>query len=506
VNGNYGSEDEEEEERIMHGRRGASPLLDGGDDSVQMIDDGPSYNDMANVADMDVEPTDEELEPEEDVEEEPVALPKRKGRPPRSIATASEAGTEPVRAAKKRGRPSKSASGDSEPRAQPTKRRRSQRSSLDEAQVEEAPEPEEVEADEEESEPKRRKTAKGKPGRKAASTNTDDQTDKPAQKKRGRPKAAAAEGGDDSVLVPRGPPLPKARGLLITRREVPGGEGTFQTRSGRSSFRPLAFWRNERVDYDAEVVDDIGRGRGAGRIALPAIKEVVRVDEPEPTERRKYNRSRAGGRGAGRRRRRRDSDSEDDDSDPPEPWEEDTGEVWGEAVVWQPEHEFEPPAPEDELEVANQHLAVSRAGCKTSEVRGATFGFAKTLSLPFFGSGVVDLPPGSEKRPKNSRKMHMTFFVFRGRLSVTVGETQFRISKGGMWFVPRGEFFRSRTPNGRVSESADVGMQATTTASRTTTTSPRASSSRRVARLSRTRRILPCSRRKPCDVRCYRNF
>lgn len=74
------------------------------------------------------------------------------------------------------------------------------------------------------------------------------------------------------------------------------------------------------------------------------------------------------------------------------------------------------------------------------DISGAEFRFAKTLTLPFFGSGIVDLPPGGAKRSKNSRKMQMVFFVFYGRVTVEVGTpvTRFGIGKGGQWQVPRG--------------------------------------------------------------------
>lgn len=75
------------------------------------------------------------------------------------------------------------------------------------------------------------------------------------------------------------------------------------------------------------------------------------------------------------------------------------------------------------------------------DIRGAEFRFAKTLTLPFFGSGMVELPPEGAKRVKNSRKMQMVFFVFYGRVTVDVGTptTSFSIGKGGMWHVPRGK-------------------------------------------------------------------
>lgn len=75
------------------------------------------------------------------------------------------------------------------------------------------------------------------------------------------------------------------------------------------------------------------------------------------------------------------------------------------------------------------------------DISGADFRFAKTLTLPFFGSGMVDLPPGGVKRVKNSRKMQMVFFVFYGRVTVDLGSPMqnFSIGKGGMWQVPRGK-------------------------------------------------------------------
>ena len=75
------------------------------------------------------------------------------------------------------------------------------------------------------------------------------------------------------------------------------------------------------------------------------------------------------------------------------------------------------------------------------DIAGADFKFAKTLTLDFFGAGMVDLPPGCVKRMKNSRRMQMVFFVFYGRVTVNVGTppTKFSIGKGGQWQVPRGK-------------------------------------------------------------------
>ena len=65
--------------------------------------------------------------------------------------------------------------------------------------------------------------------------------------------------------------------------------------------------------------------------------------------------------------------------------------------------------------------------------------------MPFFGAGIVELPPAGFKRAKNSRKMQMCFFVHEGKVDVEVGAqghgeaNRFAISKGGVWVVPRGK-------------------------------------------------------------------
>jgi len=111
-------------------------------------------------------------------------------------------------------------------------------------------------------------------------------------------------------------------------------------------------------------------------------------------------------------------------------------------MYWYPEYEHAPPHDEDPVEVVEEELAISEPAIQLKDIKDATFKFAKTLTLPFFGSGIVDLPPGSEKRSKNSRKMQMVFFVHKGAVDVIIATNTFRISEGGQFFVPRGE--RSR--------------------------------------------------------------
>lgn len=252
----------------------------------------------------------------------------------------------------------------------------------------------------------------------------------PKPKAKAKPKALQEPDPDASLMqVQRGPPLPRARGLVSIRPD----SGVQQTRSGRRSYKPLEYWKGERVEYEtADVREDMFRA--GSRMVLPSIKEVYRVEEEEEQIRKRRR-----GRGKAKSSKRR-AEPEDEPEEELEEWEVDPGAVSGDVILWHPDHEVNPPGADEHVEVAEDRLAISSEAIQTHDIHDGTFRFAKTLNLSFMGSGVVDLPPGAEKRPKNSRKMQMVFFVFKGKVLVSVNETEFRISAGGQWFVPRGEF------------------------------------------------------------------
>ncbi|KAM0282964.1 hypothetical protein ACHAQH_002775 [Verticillium albo-atrum] len=480
VNRGQESMDEDEEESVLRGTRDDSPFLNGGDDSLAMVggDDAP-----------DDEPEAEATEQEESEAPSPAPEPpKRRGRPPKSAAKTKA--PEPVKA-----KPSMSSKGkkpaehraielptieggtdDSErdepvvrgrnaqtkgkkkdePSAkQASKRQRSTRSALgdDDTNLEEPIEEEEPEEVPSAKRPRKEtKTAKPVSRPPKAKATEPESTKKTAPAKAAKPVKEAAsvkpavaskpgrprksDVGEDSIIgrVQKGPPLPKARGLVSLKRQ--DSNAIHLTRSGRQSYRPLAYWRNEHVVHDEEDAwdDAISSKREHSRFLLPSVKEVVRVEEEDEGPKRRPGRTGKKGRPG---KAKRQVDEEED----PEPWELENGRVEGETVVWDPDYELNPPAPDEAVAFEQNELAIASSAIQTREIRDATFRFAKLLSLQFFGAGVVDLPPGTEKKPKNSRKNQMTFFVHYGKVLVTVNETQFRISAGGFWNVPRGNYY-----------------------------------------------------------------
>ncbi|KAI1095418.1 Mif2/CENP-C like-domain-containing protein [Rostrohypoxylon terebratum] len=430
--------DDDDDDAILRGRRKQPQQEEDDDDEDgEGIDAGGDEMDLVEEQDDPIEP---EPEPEEDLEEqtqeaEPTPpAKKRRGRKPKSpvqeeegessTAAAQSKETEGEPAKKQRGRPAKGAQSKKspEPTKQPAKRRRSERNSGG-SNVEE--QGEEQEDNVEERGTKRQRNNKTE--QKATVSK------QPATKEKGKPgrKRKSSGIGVDEPVVQRGPPLPKGRGLVALHREEEDNMRT--TRSGRHSYKPLQFWKGERLLYDEENRDIFEDKKQ--RFVMTTVSGVIRKTDvsDQPRKRRAGRPPKTGAKRGRRSSTIVEEEVERDD------WEYDPGRITGECIYWRPGQENQPD--DEEVVVAEEELAVSEAAIQLKDIKDATFRFAKTLTMPFFGSGIVDMPPGSEKRTKNSRKMHMVFFVHSGSVEVTVAQTEFRIGKGGMWFVPRGNHY-----------------------------------------------------------------
>ncbi|KAN0075975.1 Mif2 [Elaphomyces granulatus] len=228
----------------------------------------------------------------------------------------------------------------------------------------------------------------------------------------------------------------KGRGLYILKRDTPSTEqAATHTRSGRVSVRPLAYWRNERCIYgDGEA--EVGQ-----RFPLSTIKEIIRTEESLPEIKKG---------GVGKRKskkskstRSKEEESSDEDEDQPDPWEKEGGILHGYVRKWN----LEAQTGTDEEEVLD--IAYAPGGIETRDVKDSTFRFAKLLSSSFLGSGIVEIPPGGVKKPKNSKKMHMVFYVCHGRVQVDISGVQFSVGKGCIFQVPRGNYYSFANSYGR---------------------------------------------------------
>ncbi|KAF9779969.1 hypothetical protein IL306_000761 [Fusarium sp. DS 682] len=441
---------------------------DAHEEDTDETEDAPEPEDEGDVAD-DMDLLDKSLELVEDMgghssepesEPEPAPVPKA----PKASAKANSQRAEPEpKKPGRRGRPAKAkpveeerveeepAEEEPQETEEPVKGRRGRKpknaaqhnkSAASESRKRPAPEePEEAEEIEEpdnkatdpEPEPeepprqaKRPRTEVPKPSKPAKSAPTAEP--KPRGRPGRKPKAQTAENagndvGDTSMAaIQHRPPMPKKRGLVSVHHNP---DEVKTTRSGRHSYRPLNWWAGDKVEKEEEEFKDVS---GRDRFVLSTIKEIIRApQEAPPTKPRTKARGRA-----------KSKPVREVEVIEPEEWELNPGVVNGEVILWEPEHETNPPGDDEPVEFMEGRIAISGKAIQTRVVQNLSFPMATTLTTPFMGAGVVDLPAGSEKRPKNSRKMHMIFFVHTGKVLVTVNEASFRLSAGGMWFVPRG--------------------------------------------------------------------
>lgn len=279
-------------------------------------------------------------------------------------------------------------------------------------------------------------------------------------KKRGRPKASAKQKAQKNssqrkpteretsvnIRLPRESesvdPEGKKRGprsIVQLRAGTPmEDDGAKQTRSGRTSIKPLKYWQNETYVWDHGEIN--------------AVVRASEVEQPKKQVNRSAGKRK--GRPPGARLAAIQEDEEDEDEELlPEAWEEEMGVINGEVRAWDadigagnPDETtsegilFHSTSGMLQEKLTRPDLAFASTSIATRDVQNSAFRYAKIMTLPFFGSGMVEIPPSGFKRTKNSRKMQMVFFVHEGKVTVEVGDLKFGMTKGGVWQVPRGTF------------------------------------------------------------------
>ena len=246
---------------------------------------------------------------------------------------------------------------------------------------------------------------------------------------------------DDIVEKVRARPNPP-RSLYVLRKETPADDSVTLTRSGRMSVKPLAYWRNERCVWGGSPNTELKEGT---RFPLNSIKEIIRTDEHLSPLPKKYKGRKGKKKGKKGTSADLDSDVESDlNDDQTEPWETDSGTIRGIVSEWDSE-QGAPLNIEQEIDIAHSSQAIQTyVPAAKSGKEPPLFRYSKLFSNEFMSVGLVDLPPGGIKKPKNAQKMQMTFYVVKGRVTASVGPvlgelTTFSIGKGGFWQVPRGE-------------------------------------------------------------------
>ncbi|KAF9203553.1 hypothetical protein BGZ49_006288 [Haplosporangium sp. Z 27] len=208
-------------------------------------------------------------------------------------------------------------------------------------------------------------------------------------------------------------------------------------RSRRTKIAPLEFWKNERVVFDKD--ED----------SAPVIKAVLRAPPTDEPPRSSIKRKRTTGNGSNskrstvvpipqRKQKQVSVEEEEDelDSSLEESLEHSRGHLGLSDEVASKKAEV---LTFGTNKVTLQAIAEAKDSTKFRDVEGGQYQFHRGLEDPdSLASGIIKIKPGGRKATTNSNGSSMVFFVIRGLVQVTVHETDFVVSTGGRFLVPRG--------------------------------------------------------------------
>ncbi|ESK84035.1 centromeric dna binding protein [Moniliophthora roreri MCA 2997] len=189
-------------------------------------------------------------------------------------------------------------------------------------------------------------------------------------------------------------------------------------RSQRKSYKPLQYWRNEKVIYGRPSHKD-------GQILVPHIKEIVRIPE-EPVEplskkRKRTTKSRSRPPDSGQ------AQSRDPNDFPEKGWDDDTMER-GQVIDWRTR------------ELVEKRLACLSKNVTFQEASNSAWQFQKIFGdEQFIAAGQLVIPEKGRKPSKPTRDNTYVFCILEGAVNVKINEENSMIlCQGAMFMVPRG--------------------------------------------------------------------
>ncbi|KAF9908363.1 hypothetical protein EC991_009915 [Linnemannia zychae] len=220
-------------------------------------------------------------------------------------------------------------------------------------------------------------------------------------------------------------------------------------RSSRTKVAPLEYWKNEKLVFEKAVDEGVaGQVIKAVLRAQPEEGETVRVKKTRGGKKRKFTprseihappaRRQRTGRGVGEKLSTQRSEAEDfvDDS-----MDEEQVELATKGV----REEFRQSAETlvyGSDEVVKRVVAESQSSIQFRNVQSGEYQFHRGLEdADTVVSGTMKIKPDGRKPVNSGSNTSMVFYVIKGLVQVHVHETQFVLSAGGRFLVPRGNTY-----------------------------------------------------------------
>ncbi|KAF9359881.1 hypothetical protein BGX26_011171 [Mortierella sp. AD094] len=213
-----------------------------------------------------------------------------------------------------------------------------------------------------------------------------------------------------------------------------GADNQGVRRSHRTKITPLEFWKNERV-----VI-------GKDADAAPVIKAVLRAppeeSHPKSKKRKRASASSNSKRGAAAvipRQRRKQARTEVDEDELDSSLEENVDSQSGMGLSDEVANKRAEVLTFGTNKVTSRVIAESKDTLNFKDVEGGQYLFHRGLEdADSLASGIIKIKPSGKKPTTNSNGSSMVFFVMKGLVQVTIHETDFVVSTGGRFLVPRG--------------------------------------------------------------------
>ncbi|KAF9938033.1 hypothetical protein BGZ67_000603 [Mortierella alpina] len=217
-------------------------------------------------------------------------------------------------------------------------------------------------------------------------------------------------------------------------------EETGVRRSHRTKIAPLEFWKNERVVLGRN--DDVS-------VSVPVIKGILRAAPQEPQNLSTKKRRRVGTNGSSgtkkpnsaprTRRAARKTNRDDESDDYDEDLEKDRAALELQGAKEETDRLTAETIDHGTNKVIPRVIAESAHAVQFRDVEGGEYQFHRGLEdIDSVVSGTMKIKRGGRKPSKNGSPCSMVFYIIRGLVRVTVHESEFVLSTGGRFLVPRG--------------------------------------------------------------------
>ncbi|KAG0701742.1 Mif2/CENP-C like-domain-containing protein [Suillus ampliporus] len=211
------------------------------------------------------------------------------------------------------------------------------------------------------------------------------------------------------------PKKPRARApkrvIKLSEENSPPPDGV--RRSRRHRYKPLEYWRQEKVVY--------GRNN-SGLTLVPQIKEIIRIPQEPPQPLGK----------AGKKRKRTGSERAKsilEPFNPEEGWDDETAEA-GVVIDFVTE------------EPVSRRIVYTAKKIDPKPAAGGGWFFQKVFGEgDFIAAGALRIPPKGRKPSKGTKDNTYVFYVVEGAVAAVIHESQYIVATGGMFIVPRGNTY-----------------------------------------------------------------